>query len=237
MQPRIAICDDEDAQRACLGSLVRAWAAARDAQIRIEEYASAESLLFAGEDDGVADILLLDIQMGGMDGVQLARRVRAADRDAQIVFITGFADYVAMGYDVEALHYLMKPVAEDKLREVLDRAMQRLGREQETLLVQAQDATVRIPLREILYVEAFSHYVSIRTAGGEVQARANISAMEKDLGAGFVRCHRSYVVGLRHISRIAKDEVQLDGGQSVPLSRRLYAQVNLAFIAYHKRGE
>jgi len=102
----IVLCDDENAEVDYLTGLVRKWAAMQELCINISDFPSAESFLFAYEDDKAVDILLLDIQMGGMDGVALAKKVRASNKEVQIIFITGYMEYIADGYDVEALHYL-----------------------------------------------------------------------------------------------------------------------------------
>ena len=230
----IAICDDERAEIEYLSLLAKNWAAARGFDLRIFGYESAESFLFAYDDGETFDVLLLDIQMKAMDGLELARRIRRENDAAQIVFITGYPDFISQGYDVSALHYLMKPVKEEKFTEVLDKAAERLEKEARTLLVQTADGAVKITVSQIMYVEAFAHNVAIVTKNGVYETRAGISDMEDDLGEGFVRCHRSYIASLNHISRITKTEVILDGGKTVPLSRRLYAMVNIKFIEFHR---
>ncbi len=233
----ITICDDERAQIDYLSALVRKWADVRSHDVRITEFESAEGFLFSYEEDKTADILLLDIQMKGLDGVALARRIRQDNDAVQIVFITGYPDYMAQGYDVSALHYLMKTVKEDKLFEVLDKAVSKLKKEQKLLLVDSADGTIRIPQNDILFVEAFAHSVAIQTKNTVVETRISISEIEKLLDGSFIRCHRSYIVGLRHIGRITKTDVILDDGKAVPLSRRLYNDVNRAFIDYYKGGK
>ena len=122
MSYRIAICDDNPQDAQFVQNILDRWSAERGAELRVEHFPSAESFLFRYEEDKAWDILLLDIEMGEMDGVTLAKRIRPGNESVQIVFITGFADFVAEGYEVAALHYLMKPVREDKLFAVLDRA-------------------------------------------------------------------------------------------------------------------
>ena len=99
-----------------------------------------------------------------MNGVALARTVRAQNREIAIVFLTGYADYIADGYDVEALHYLLKPITREKLFPVLDRAVEHLRRNERALLIASQGETVRIPLYEIRYVESRLNYVTVHAA-------------------------------------------------------------------------
>ena len=98
MAYRVAICDDcaEDAR--FVSEILNEWAHARGADVNTEAYPSAESFLFAYDENKAYDMLLLDIEMSGMDGVSMARRVRAGNKTVQIIFITGYSDYIAEGY-------------------------------------------------------------------------------------------------------------------------------------------
>ena len=130
---KIFICDDVQAESKLLTALVRQWAQAQDTAVYISTFESSESLLFAYEDDKSVEILLLDIQMKNMNGVELARRIHEDNKAVQIIFITGFPDFISEGYDVSALHYLIKPVKKGKLFEVLDRAAERLGKSEQAV--------------------------------------------------------------------------------------------------------
>ncbi len=236
MRIRIAVCDDEQAEVDYMTALVRAWAVRRDLSPDIRAFASAEALLFA-YDDTAYDVMLLDIQMRGMDGVTLAKSLRQRGDASQLVFITGLPDYIAEGYEVDALHYLVKPVHPDKLCAVLDKAYARMTQAVPVLLIETDDGYMRIPQPSVLYVEAFAHTTAVYAAGQRYDARTGIGAVADALDMrAFVRCHRSYIVGIRHIHRITKTDVILDNGVHVRLSRRLYKPVNDAFIRYY-RGE
>ncbi len=122
---------------------------------------SAEAFLFAYDEDKNFDLLLLDVEMGGMDGVTMARRVRAENTAVQIVFITGYTDYIAEGYDVAALHYLVKPVREEKLFEVLDRAAAKLRSDSRALTLECGGEIFRVPLYEIRYLDVEKNYTTV----------------------------------------------------------------------------
>ena len=226
---KIAICDDERAEIAYLAGLVREWACGRGVDARILDFANAESFLFAYEDDSSADILLLDIQMGGMDGVALAKAIRKANKEIQIVFVTGYMEYIADGYDVEALHYLLKPVTEEKLFAVLDRAMAKLARNERALYISHAGENTRIPLYEIRYIEVFHNYATIH-ATSDHMVRKTLVELEKELDDGFFRTGRSHIVNLRYVRKITKIEAFLSDGAAIPLSRGSYEALNRAMI-------
>lgn len=230
----VAVCDDEPAEIAYITNLITKWSKAQSVYVRITDFESAESFMFAYENEKSIDIMLLDIQMKNMNGIELARKIRCDNDNIQIIFITGYPDFIADGYDVSALHYLMKPVNEDKLFAVLDKAVERLKKAEQTLLINTTNGTERVLIDEIMFIEAFAHYVSIKTKKTTFETRANIGEIEKSLGNAFVRCHRSYIVGLNYINRVTKTEIVLDNGNLIPLSRRLYAEINRAFINFYR---
>ena len=233
MAYRVAIVDDSSVDAAFVEEIFNTWATNRQVMVQPERFDSAEMFLFRYAEDKAWDVLLLDIEMGAMDGVSLAKKIRQDNESAQIVFITGYADYISEGYEVAALHYLMKPVNKDKLFAVLDRAIVALQKADRVILLPTNGEVLRIPVSQVQYVEAFSHAVAITTQIDTIQVKMPISKIEKMLGEGFVRCHRSYLVGLKHISRISKSEVILDSGKVLPLSRSAAAIVHKAFISYY----
>lgn len=233
MKYKIAICDDSTADRQFVLDMVGRWAASAGHVVHTDTFPSAENFLFHYAEESDYDILLLDIEMGAMDGVAMAKRIRQDNESMQIVFITGFADYISEGYDVAALHYLMKPVKQDKLFAVLDRAVAAMQKTERVILLPVGGEMLRLLVSRVQYVEAFSHTVAIVTGTDTIQIKMPISEVEKLLGDGFIRCHRSYLVGLKHIARLSKTEVVLDSGKSLPLSRGAAPLVHKAFISYY----
>ena len=137
MTYEIAICDDEEKQRTYMKSLVERWLHQTFHHAQIREYASSEQFLFE-QADARTQILFLDIEMEKMDGIALAREIRKHNRQMQIIFVTGYMEYIQEGYDVEALHYLLKPVSQEKTDSVLERAVERLKTADAVLFVESR---------------------------------------------------------------------------------------------------
>lgn len=233
----IAICDDEKIQVELLKKYVLNWADEKNIKVTIEAFYSGESFEFSWSMDKRYHILLLDIQMSGLNGVELARKIRKEDSIINIIFITAIPDYIGAGYDVEAINYLIKPIGEKKLYECLDRAIQRIPKEDKAILIEEEREIIRVLQNDILYIEAFSHSIEINTIDGKHTTRKNIGTIEKELDENiFAKCHRSYIVGLRHVKKIAKDNLELDNGDIIPVSRRQYSKTNMAFIEYYRGG-
>ena len=229
MNCKIAICDDSSADRQYLSTLADRWAADRGHVIRTAFFSSAEEFLFHYAEEKDYDILLLDIEMGAMDGVTMARTLRRDNETVQIIFVTGYSDYIAEGYDVAALHYLMKPVREDKLVSVLDRAAEKLSRNETVLNFEVGGEMVRVPIYQIKYAAVSGNYVTIHAAG-EVTVKMTLGELEGQLDRRFYRAGRSVIVNLTMISRVTKTEILLSDGTAVPLPRGAYEGVNRAII-------
>ena len=120
MQITIALCDDDSEQIKNLRRLIGEWAESKPFAVNVAGYESGEQFLFEYPDNPCS-LLLLDIEMSGINGMELAKKLRSSGNRLPIIFITGYSDYIGEGYDVEALHYLLKPVEKDRLFAVLDR--------------------------------------------------------------------------------------------------------------------
>jgi len=228
---RFAVCDDNPADVSYVTSLIEKWNQNKQLLLEIDSYPSAEAFLFAYETDKAVDVLLLDIEMKGMSGVDLAKRLRTLGARMQIVFITGYIEYIAQGYDVEALHYLVKPVTEEKLWAVLDRAAERLKARGKVLTLSLAEGMVRLPLYEIRYLEVLKNYVTIH-GEEEYSVKRSLNDLERELDESFFRIHRSYIVSLRSVKKVTRTEVALKDGTLLPLSRKQYDGLNQALIKY-----
>lgn len=229
MKYKVAVCDDSDADRRYIMNMVRSWASAAGHEVQIDGFPSAESFLFryAGESD--YDILLLDIEMGAMDGVTMAKELRKSNDTVQIIFITGYSDYISEGYEVAALHYLMKPVNEEKLCLVLDRAAEKLAKNERVLNFEVSGEMVRVPIYQIRYADVIGNYVTVH-AQTDVTVKMTLGELEKQLDERFYRVGRSALVNLTQISRVTRAEIRLNDGTAIPLPRGAYEGVNRAII-------
>ena len=229
MNYKIAVCDDCAADRQYISELVKKWADSTGHTIQISLFSSAENFLFCYAEESDYDVLLLDIEMGEMDGVTMAKQLRKTNDTLQIIFITGYSDYISEGYEVAALHYLMKPVKEEKLHSVLERAIEKVKRNEKILNFEVNGEMVRIPVYQIRYADVYGNYVTIHTFE-ELKVKMTLGELEKQLDDRFFRAGRSVIVNLTMISRVTKTEIKLNDGTVIPLPRGAYDGVNRAII-------
>ncbi len=233
MKYQIAVCDDIAEEAQYIASIVSRWAEKEKKSVDISVFPSAESFLFRYMEEKTFDILLLDIEMPSMNGIELAKRIRCDNNRVEIIFITSHFELSGEGYEVDALHYLIKPIAENKLMEVLSKAVKKLSVETLSLVITANSETVKIFETDILYVESFLHYIVIYTKNCEYKLKENISSIAEKLSDVFYRAHRSYLVSLKHIMKISRTEILLDNGTELPLARGKYDDIHRAFIEHN----
>uniref|UniRef100_UPI0040571746 LytR/AlgR family response regulator transcription factor n=1 Tax=Acetatifactor sp. TaxID=1872090 RepID=UPI0040571746 len=231
MTYKIAICDDNETDCSYISSLVFCWAEQYHFHIKLDTFSSAEAFLFHYAEQKNYDMLLLDIEMGEMDGVTMARKIRRENDSVQIVFITGYSDYIFEGYEVSALHYLMKPVSQEKLFEVLKRATEKLQRNERVLYLEVSGEMIRIPFYEIRYLEVCLNYVTIY-GKQTYTVKKTLSEFASELDERFFRAGRSYLINLSYIQKVTKKEIHLTDNTVIPLSRGLYEPLNRAIIAH-----
>ena len=215
----------------CLYALPSAMTAQRRLAVQAERFESAQAFLFHYEEHKDYDVLLLDIEMPGMDGMSMARAICRENEAVQIVFVTGYSDYIAEGYEVAALHYLMKPVSREKLFAMLNRALEKRKREERCLNLELGGEMVRIPFYDIRYLDVRQNYVTIH-AKAEYTVKRSLNEFEKELDDRFFRAGRSLIINLKYIRRVTKTEVSLSDGTLLPLPRGAYEPLNRAIIKH-----
>ena len=234
---RIAICKDEKVVLDFETSLVNKWAAGRGCTLELDTYISAEQFLFESEDKAPYDVLIFDIQMKNMNGMELAKTLRRRGCDAVIIFITGVPDYAIEGYEVGAVRYILKPVKTEVLKGLLDSAWSDRQKKSEDYFVLGQGSDLeKISFDKILYIEACGHYVHLKGLDFEREWKAGFSETATAFdGKGFFCLRRGLLVNLAHVERITRTECLLDGGEALPVARGVYKELNEAFIEFFKK--
>ena len=160
---RICFCDDEPAMRQLLEQMVRRWAQQTGTACELSCCASAEQMLFENQENFAFDLILLDIQMERMDGIQLAKTIRQRDQRVLIAFLTAVREHVFEGYEVQAVRYLLKPLQEEKLFELLQLAADRAREQRPYLILGPEGERRKVYLDALLSVEAQGHYLLLDT--------------------------------------------------------------------------
>ena len=177
---------------------------------------------------GALDLLFLDIEMPGISGMEAAEAIRAFDWEVLLAFVTGYTDYVYDGYAMGAVGYLVKPVSEEKLSSLLDRAAAALEqRAPAVYTLRNAQGMFKVPLREILYAASDRRQVTLTTSRGDYTFYGKLDDVAAQLGAGFVRIHQRYLVNARAVSAVVGASVQV-GEARLPISRSLHQQATMA---------
>lgn len=218
---RIGICDDSaDARIALRAALERALDRRRSGEASFFEFSSGEGLLrWMEKHAGELDLVFLDVEMGDLDGMETARRLRAADEGLQLVFVTGYTDYVFDGYAVGALGYLMKPPKPEQLDGVLDRAAEARLREGDAAFICRSGETLyRIPKKTILYFASDRRQVTCVSANRTYVFYGKLDDVERTVGEDFVRVHQRYLVRTAAVDRMEHNQIFI-GEETIPVSR------------------
>ena len=224
---RIGICDDTAAARENLRLLCLK-------HFRLEEpdffeFSTGDGAVrWLKGHPGALDLLFLDIEMPGISGMEAAEAIRAFDWEVLLAFVTGYTDYVYDGYAMGAVGYLVKPVSEEKLSSLLDRAAAALEqRAPAVYTLRNAQGMFKVPLREILYAASDRRQVTLTTSRGDYTFYGKLDDVVAQLGAGFVRIHQRYLVNARAVSAVVGASVQV-GEARLPISRSLHQQAAMA---------
>lgn len=230
---KIAVCDDEPAFVEQISDRIKKYIP--DGIIQC--FLSSEDLLLQGE---LFDIYILDIQMEKMNGIETAEKLRELDEESIIVFITGAKEYVFQAFDVAALHYLVKPVDDAKLQEVLERAKKEIEKKQDRkdrqIFIKTRNKNITLNVADILYFENEMRKIIAHTVRGEIAFYGVMADMEKEAGAGFYRCHRGYLVNLSYVAEYDMENILLSNGEKIYLSKDRYHDFVKQYMRYLRNG-
>ena len=235
---RIAICDDDRSIRDQIASLIK------------EQEPDAEVITFETGEDMVASqenysISFLDVEMDGITGLDVAKHIREEQErkgreKSIIIFVTGYPEYMEDAFDVNAFHYLLKPLDEKKFRTVLNRAVKEVSTKAKqkrlSVIVKCNGMQKRVLLNDIYYIESSNKKVVFHTKDGNIDAYGRMEDWENELGGAFYRCHRGYLVNLEKITAYNVDTINMINGDSIILAQKKYADFIKAYMRYAKGG-
>ena len=232
---KIALCEDNQAEADWLKRVIEDWAAEGSYDIQISWYSETKQFLFVYEEI-CFDMLFLDIQMPGENGISLARKLRGKNDAIPIVFVTGMDEYISEGYEVEAVHYLVKPVKEEKVKECLERVVKKMAVQEPFVVLNTEEGMARGLVKDIVKIEVFARQCVYTTQERKYTVIQTLKQAQQELETDdFAECYRGVLVNLRHVEAIEHSRVLLANGEEAPVSRRLYGKLNEAFIEYfHK---
>ena len=234
---RIAICDDEKNIRELIANKVA------------KQYSDAEIIFFqSGEElllvDESIDILFLDIQMSGRDGMETARELRKKDKSVILVFVTAVEEFVFQAFDVGAFNYIVKPIDDGKFSDVLHRAVDEWSSqninekepEERYVLINNSGVHTKVILDEIVYAEVFNRKVVIHKLDGEIEYYGKMSDLESLAGDSFFRPHRSYLINFKYVEKYDATTIYLERG-TVLMAKQNYPEFVKKYMKYiQKRG-
>lgn len=227
----IAVVDDERMIREQICGLIENQVP----NCRIKSYSSGEEIVVS---EKRFDIIFLDIKMGGMGGIETARRLREKNSEAVLIFVTGIKEYVFEALDLYAFQYLLKPINEKKFAEVIERAVKEVEKHSYRRELFIRSKKLTIAQADILYIESNGKKVEIHTVNSResIDIYGTMDELEKELDENFYRCHRSYIVNMSYIAGYDNDSIFLTNGDKVYLTKKKYSEFKKAYMWHLQNG-
>jgi len=234
---RIAICDDEKYIRELIGNKVTV----QYPEVEIVLYPSGEELLLS---DKHIDILFLDIQMPGRNGMETARELRKKDKNVILIFVTAVEEYVFQAFDVGAFHYIIKPIDDVKFADVLRKAVEELNSkcvkektpEEKYVMINNAGVHSKVLIEDIVYAEVFNRKIVIHKLNEAIEYYGKLSDLEALAGDNFFRPHRAYLINFKYVVKYDATTIYLETG-SVLMAKQNYPVFVKKYMKYNqKRG-
>ena len=215
---RTAIVEDDSLYREELQELLARYSREKGETFRVTPFTDGEQI--AREYAPEFDLILMDIEMGAMNGMEAAKKIRGADEEVTIIFITNMPQYAIEGYRVGALDYILKPVSYPAFEGSLARAISHMKKQEEHyLIIHMKNGSRKLPLSRVLYIDVMDHDLCYHTLDGEFMTKASMRSVLQTLeGEPFFQCSKGYVVNLAHVEGF-QDTDLLVGGERVQVSR------------------
>ena len=229
---RIAIVDDLAAERTLMKERLVRQLGLRGAQAEILEFDSGEAFLAARQKQRFTAVFL-DIYMPGRSGMDVARELRKKDADCILVFTTTSTDHALEGFQVRALHYLVKPFSENELSGLLDEMLKRLPQQEKFLDIKVSGSDIRLCCSDIVYAEHFAHIINIHTVAGKTLAtRQSFKVFTESLKEDprFFICGRGVIVNLEQAEDFEADAFCMRDGSRVYVCQNLLKSARQVFM-------
>ncbi len=229
----IAICDDEQYMLDKISTMAADFFRGKNMEITIAQFSNGEELL---KYNRTIDILFLDIQMNGMDGMETARKLRSRKFKGFLIFITVLKEMVFQAFTVQAYDYLVKPIEEKHFEKTMERLLSSMQNASEaSLLVQKGYESSIISFEDIVFCEIIDRKVYLHLASSEVvDFYERIENLETKLDDRFFRCHRSFLINLKYLKSYKNGTAYLEGGKEIPVSRLRSKRFSDVILQYMK---
>ena len=230
----IAICDDDVDHISYITELLSTYRKEMMISLRWTSFSSGFALLAALDQGEVYDAVLLDICMNDMNGMEVAKHIRAMGSTMHILFLTSSPLFAVESYCVEATDYLLKPIKKERLYQSLHRLVSRMSAtaEQGIVIKDSDGRITRVFWNQLMYLEAMGHYVVFYHANGTTtKTLLSLSALMEQIpvSGDFIQSHRSYIVNLRYVHRVEKRALVMLNGTQLPLPKSRYQQISDRF--------
>lgn len=226
---KIAICEDEKDQQELLKNYIEKIFEGLSIKYSLDIFYSGEELLENYSKD--IDLILLDIQLGEINGMDTARKIRILDNNVEIIFITSLIEYALEGYKVRAYRYLVKPVKYEDIKENIINCIKEVEIKNKYIIIKKQGHQIKLDINEITYIEVQKETITIHTLNEVYKISGTMSNIEKEIDCSrFFRCHKSFLVNLEHIKIIKQYVAILENNEEVPVSRYRFKETKDKFF-------